>query len=464
MRAAIVAPRARTESTGGASYARHWRARVLAELEQALRLVVARDRDPQRLRVPTQALERGIEALERLVVAPAGHAIEADIGLDHASGRPVGAAELRLKRMRAPRQPERLADPSQVALHGREVRREGGELGEVAERARVLDRVPERVGRVAQPPRGVEDVGIVGPVARARLLARQRLGCGAQRLDDGEAFDRAAGLREAHRVQPLGLEATLFVADAACDRRRLDRGGDARAVVDGHERGVGAREQRAHALHVGARLREQRVDQRGGVRDTLHDDRCRHAFGARRERALGVAGERVAAGGLPPVLDLVTVLGRAARLACRGRVCLGRGAPVERARPVRRDRGRRSTRGLQPLGDAPVQGTRDRLGHRCSHRLEDEVVRERAVADHVRRLELAPGLGEVEHVQVQHRAGQLGRELAAEQRGGTRELERRRREAREAAFDQRPDGRRLRQAGGVAAASDRHRLQRLEHE
>jgi hypothetical protein len=102
---------------------------------------------------------------------------------------------------------------------------------------------------------------------------------------------------------------------------------------------------------------------------------------------------------------------------------------------------------LQLLGDAPVQELGDRRRHRGARRLEDQVVRERAVADDVGGLELAPRLGDVERVQLEHRRRQLGREARAGERGGAGELERRRRQLQEAPLDEGGDRRRLRQRG-----------------
>ena len=87
-------------------------------------------------------------------------------------------------------------------------------------------------------------------------------------------------------------------------------------------------------------------------------------------------------------------------------------------------------------------------------------MRKAAVADHLRRFEFAPGLGNVERVRVEHHRRQLGIEVRASQRRQARQLERGARQLRQAAFDQRTDAARLRQ---LAAGLQRHRIAR-QHE
>ena len=127
-----------------------------------------------------------------------------------------------------------------------------------------------------------------------------------------------------------------------------------------------------------------------------------------------------------------------------------------------------AARAARCSGDPPVQQLGDRQRHRGARGLEDQVVGEGAVAQHLRRLELAPGLGDVERMRLEHRHRELGAELRAGQRGDAGQAQRLARQLAEPALDQRADRHRLRQA---AAALDRRRaarehqvLQRLERE
>ena len=199
-----------------------------------------------------------------------------------------------------------------------------------------------------------------------------------------------------------------------------------------------------------------------------HDDQRVDAFAARIEGGVGRARLVEGVGGETPALDLVAALRRALGPARRCRIGLARLLPFAGAGPVRGDAvgQRRACRQVQ--GDPPVQQLGDRQRHRGARGLEDQVVGEAAVAQHLRRLQLAPGLGDVERMRLEHRDRELGAELRAGQRGDASQAQRLARQLAEPALDQCADRHRLRQA---AAALDRRRaarehqvLQRLERE
>ena len=82
-----------------------------------------------------------------------------------------------------------------------------------------------------------------------------------------------------------------------------------------------------------------------------------------------------------------------------------------------------------------------------------EVVREGAVAQDLRRLELAPRLGDVERMRLEHRGGELGAEVGPRERGDACQAQRLARQLRQAPLDERADADRLRQPGALGRAS-----------
>ena len=269
-------------------------------------------------------------------------------------------------------------------------------------------------------------------------------------------------------MQPRRVEPRPRRVEAACELARLHRRRDADRIVGGHQGGGRLRGQRGGTLGVGPRRREQRVDHLVRFGHALDDDQRVDAFAARVERELGRAGPVERVGGEAPALDLVRALRRFARAPRRRRVRGAGLAPLGRAGPMRRDAVWKRLAREQVRGDAPMEQPRDRLGHGLARRLEDEIVRERAVAQDLRRLELAPRLGDVERMRLEHRRGELGAELGSGERGDARQAQRLARQLRQAPFDERADADRLRQPRAVAerrgVAREQEVLQGLERE
>ena len=427
--------------------------------------MVAGHRQPQRLPVALEARQRAVEPVERVAVTPGHAAVQPDVGFDDTAGGPVGGAQLLLQRVGTLRQAERLVDVAQVALHRGQVGGQRGQLGQVAQRLRVGDRPRQCRRGVAQASRGVQHVGVVGPEAALLLGIAFAFDEVPERLDDRQALDRAAALGQAHRMQPRRLETRPRLVETARQRTGLHGGGHPRGVVAGHQRGHRARGQGRGALAVAARLGQQGVDHLLRQRHALHDDQRLQAVAAGVERTFGVAGAVETQARLLPVFDLQAALRGRLRLARGLHVGFGGERPFVRAGPVRRDVRRLRLPRQQRGRDAPVQQPRDRRRHRSARGLADEVVREGAVADHLRRFEFTPGLGDVQRVRIQHRGGQLGAEAGAGQGRHARQLQRCRRQLRQAALDQCADGARLRQAvAGRGGAAEQHVLQGLERE
>ena len=133
----------------------------LAQVNQALRLVVRGHRKEVRLAVALQTLERGIEVRECLAVAARHAAVQADVGADHGTLGPVDVAQFGLQRQGPLGQRQGLVEVAEVALDGGEVAGLHRQLGQVAERLRDGDRLLEREGGLAQAPQRIQDV--VGP-------------------------------------------------------------------------------------------------------------------------------------------------------------------------------------------------------------------------------------------------------------------------------------------------------------
>ena len=98
-----------------------------------------------------------------------------------------------------------------------------------------------------------------------------------------------------------------------------------------------------------------------------------------------------------------------------------------------------------------MQRLRDRQRQRAQHAFGDQVVREAAVAQQLRLLQLAPGIDDVERVHLEHARGDVGIEVAAGDRGHAHQAQRRLRQPRQAALDQRAQRGRHGQPRGVQA-------------
>ena len=153
------------------------------------------------------------------------------------------------------------------------------------------------------------------------------------------------------------------------------------------------------------------------------------------------------------------------RLARGGGVSLGGEHPLTGTSPVGRDACRLRLARQQEVRDPPVQQPRDRGRHRCAGGIANQVVRKGAAAQHLRRFELAPRFGDVERVRIEHGGGQLGIEAGAGQRRDPGQLQGGCRQLCQPSLDQRPHGRRLRQAiAGVGGTGEQHVLQCLQRE
>ena len=91
---------------------------------------------------------------------------------------------------------------------------------------------------------------------------------------------------------------------------------------------------------------------------------------------------------------------------------------------MRRDAGRRVATCLQEAGDRAVCVRRDRRRDTGERGFEHEVVGEREVAQHLRRFELLPGVGEGERARRENVLGELDREVDASDRRHPRQRER----------------------------------------
>jgi hypothetical protein len=126
---------------------------------------------------------------------------------------------------------------------------------------------------------------------------------------------------------------------------------------------------------------------------------------------------------------------------------------------------------LEVAGHFGMELARDRRRHRATRCFEDQVVGERAVAQHLRGVELAPGIAQIDRAQAEHVSGEVGAEVGAGDGGAARQLHRRRRQPIDALADQVGDARGGRQAARGRAGGGRpcrhrrqHQLQRLEKE
>ena len=140
---------------------------------------------------------------------------------------------------------------------------------------------------------------------------------------------------------------------------------------------------------------------------------------------------------------------------------------VARLQPVVRQPRRLAVALLQEGGDLGMKLARDRRRHRSERRLVDQVVREGAVAQHLRRLELGARVGEVERAHAEHVRGELDREVGRRDRRAARQPDGVGRQAPDAPLDHRVQAARDRQPRRqrtIAGAPRRHRPRRHRRE
>ena len=186
-----------------------------------------------------------------------------------------------------------------------------------------------------------------------------------------------------------------------------DAGPDGRAAISA---AVALAVSAAARCSGGSRRREQCLDDAASAWvHAVHDDHRLDAFAARIERSAGRAGPVEGVGGEAPALDL------AARRDASRAAPRRRGVGIAGLAP-----GRRPPSAARCCRAARWRASRCAAMRRCSsraigsgtdllRRLEDQVVREGAVAQDLRRLELAPGLGDVERMRLEHGGGERRR-------------------------------------------------------
>ena len=319
-----------------------------------------RDRDPDRLPVADEARQRGVEPLQRLVVAADHAAVQAGVGLDDRAFGPVGGAELRLQRQRASRQGKRLGHAAEVALDRRQVRGQRRQLGDVAQRlrrwrspaaARTRCRAgagPRSARRRSRPRSG-----------RAARRSPSRSTSAAVRLDDGQRFAGAARLREADRMQPRGLEARPRRVEAA--RQLAPPASPRRCRPDGRRPSAPRSPSRSARRRAGVRcapLASRPSIDAVRVRSRRARRSARGCSRSARRTRLGGAGPVEGSGREAPALDLVAAL-RAPR---------ARAAPPRRTpSPARAIRARRPS-AARRCRAAPGARRRCAAMRRCSSR------------------------------------------------------------------------------------------------
>ena len=370
--------------------------------------------------------------------------------LDHAADRPAGSAELDLQRAGAQRVFVGLADVAEVAVHGGQVGGQHRQLGEVAQLARAFDGAPQRLGGAAQAARRVQHVGEVGPVVVALLQRAVGLDLRLEWRQHGLGFSGTALLRQADGEQARRLEAQPRLVQPPGQQQRLARAGHTGHVIGRHQRDVGARGQRRHALRVGPRHRQHALAHRLRLLDAAHQDQALDARAAGIEGGIGVAGAveagdrrlallRFLGAPRPPPRDL-----RRAQVELRG------APPPPGAGVVLRDARRRRRLRLQVLGDAAVEQLADRRRDGAQCDVAHQVVREPVAGQHVRPFQLGPGVDEIERMRLQHVRRQRGAEIHARQCRHAGEPQRRRAQLRQPALDQGAHGRRGRHSRALA--------------
>jgi hypothetical protein len=119
---------------------------------------------------------------------------------------------------------------------------------------------------------------------------------------------------------------------------------------------------------------------------------------------------------------------------------------------------------LEEGPDRTVQRHGVRIRHGAQRRLEDQVVRKRAVAQNLRGFELTPTIGDVQRVLAQDRGGEFGAEILAGERRNLGQLAGCRRQLCQTPCDQFADVRRRRQCRIVGRSTAQYCTQRLEDE
>ena len=266
-----------------------------------------------------------------------------------------------------------------------------------------------------------------------RRAARQR-----QRFFEGGARGLGlAGVAQHHAVHIEQVDARSGRGVGA-QRGQAQRhaGGSLVVLATGVEHGG------AQFVHIGVLLRRlrqggQAVD--GGSQRRVAGDRAQRQHD-RVRRGVGripLAGAAAQVGQLAPQARR---FGRVQRLGGGlGRALQRRGGAfgLARRQPVRRQRGRCHLALAFKMGrDFAVQVARNGRWHRGQRGLEEQVVHEGLVAQHLRGFELGPGVGQAQRRLTQHARGQTGAEILACHGGAARQRQRRRRQLRQPALDQ----------------------------
>ncbi len=354
---------------------------------------------------------------------------------------------------------------AEVALHAGQVREVGQHLGQVAARLAAGDRALERGGAARALVGGLQRIRHVGPEPVGVVVGRIVRQAGLVRLEQRDRLVRALRLRQPDRQIARGDALARPVVLGRGERARFV-GGDHRLGGAGrHQQRLRAGELRGEALRRRRGVVEQAVGEALRLLDALDEEQRLDRVDAGAEGAFRVAALVARRDDLAPVHQLVGAARGRERVPGR-RLVGGSGlGPALRGLPVHRDARRRQRAPRQLLGDLRMQRARHRLRDAGARRVEDEVVREAAVAHDLRAFELAPRIGEVERVHAEHRRGELDVEVAVGDRREAREAQRGRRQALQPALDQLGERRRRRQrAQRRRRVVAQHRAQRLEQE
>ena len=410
-----------------------------------------------------QALGRRLQPLQRQVVVAHLRGQDADVHAVHQRMRPAVHAELVVQRADVARQRQAVAHVAAGGLGDGQVRQAAGHLGQVTGLARQRDGFAQRGLAGGDAPGLVQRVGQrravfvalaqrAGAVVQRRGLAQPVDGLGrmaqlrarqaplAQRVQRQRRLAQALGQRQRRRHHGIA------VGEAACHQvhepQRLGAG-DALALVAGF---VG---QALRQRHRGAHA----FDEQAGL------DPLRLAAPARSAVARGLPG----GSGAAPQGQRVDQPAGATRTL--GGLLERRGGldRVARGFPVFGTARRLAAAALQPARHRGMHVARDGLGHAAQRGVGDQVVREGFARQHLRRLQLGPGVDQRQRRLLQHGFGQLDAEVDTSDRRHPRQRQRRRRQGLQPPLDQRADAGRLRQPA-VGHAGQHVVLQRLQRE
>ena len=323
---------------------------------------------------------------------------------------------------------ERCGDPADVVEAEREVVQQHELADAVALRAGQRDRAPRRSLGLGVLIGGVEEhaeVGVVLDLARP-VVEPQQPGLGVTRRVHalGRAVlqeERVGQCRDQVQVKGVG-RSPGFGRDDREPGARLGLGRRARAALGERigacevrvaflqRRGGGAGERVERlvmrvAAEAGLQIGPMRPLQQGERRDAIRSRPLADPRRQQQQRALLLRPPRRGS----------TIRRRDQR---RQRLQL-----FAAGEPVLRHPGRLGAAVLEKVGHLDVQSACDRCRHRVACRFEDQVVGEGAVVQDLGRLELAPGVGQVERAHAEDVRRQFRAEVGAGDRSASRQLD-----------------------------------------